>query len=123
MAPTSDELAKDRTDLAEDRTLLANERTFAGWMRTGLAAIGIALGFQALFGQIEPTWAPKVVASAILAVGVLIFAIARQRAVAVVDRLNTHRIEPFSKHHLSLLAALLAASAVALGAMIWIITW
>ena len=54
---TSEELARDRTDLAEDRTILANERTFAGWMRTGLATIGIALGFQALFGRVDPTWA------------------------------------------------------------------
>ena len=52
-------LAEDRTDLAEDRTLMANERTFTGWMRTGLACLGLALGFQAVFGKIEPVWLPK----------------------------------------------------------------
>lgn len=121
--PSTEELAEDRTDLAEDRTVLANERTFAGWMRTGLATIGIALGFQALFNQIQPEWAPKLIASAILAVGVLIFWIARQRGVKVIDRLNTHRIERFSKSHLTLLAALLGSCAVALGVVIWIVEW
>ncbi|MBB3991179.1 DUF202 domain-containing protein [Croceicoccus naphthovorans] len=44
-----DDHAERKTDLAEDRTLLANERTFAGWVRTGLASVGIGLGFHALF--------------------------------------------------------------------------
>ena len=47
-------LAEERTNLAEDRTILANERTFAGWMRTGFAAVAVGLGFQALFSQMEP---------------------------------------------------------------------
>ena len=46
--------AEDRTDWAEDRTAMANERTFAGWMRTALAAIGIGIGFNALFDKLEP---------------------------------------------------------------------
>lgn len=121
--PSTEELAEDRTDLAEDRTVLANERTFAGWMRTGLAAIGIALGFQALFSRIEPSWAPKLIASAILSVGVVIFWIARERAVKVIDRLNTHRIERLTKSHLTLMAALLGSCAVALGGVIWIVEW
>lgn len=50
----SSNLARARTDLAEDRTVLANERTFGSWMRTGFAAIGIGLGFHALFGRIHP---------------------------------------------------------------------
>lgn len=57
------DLASTRTDLAEDRTVLANERTFAGWMRTGLAAVGIGLGFNALFGKMEPEWLPKLIAT------------------------------------------------------------
>ena len=55
--------------------------------------------------------------------GVIIFYIARQRAVAVVDRLNTHRVDPFSKRHLTLLALLLGVCAVGLGVMIWLISW
>ncbi len=43
------EMAEERTSFAEDRTLLANERTFAGWAKASFAAIGLGLGFQALF--------------------------------------------------------------------------
>ena len=60
------ELAEDRTHWAEDRTSLANERTFAGWMRTGMAAIGVAIGLKAVFGAFEPTWMAKAVASIFL---------------------------------------------------------
>ncbi|MDF1729557.1 MAG: DUF202 domain-containing protein, partial [Sulfitobacter sp.] len=43
------ELAEDRTDWAEDRTILANERTFAGWMRTGMASLAVAIGLKAVY--------------------------------------------------------------------------
>ena len=56
--------AEVRTDLAEDRNIMAMERTFAGWMRTAFAAIGIGLGFRALFGAWDPSWVPKLIASA-----------------------------------------------------------
>ncbi|RYF18599.1 MAG: DUF202 domain-containing protein, partial [Oxalobacteraceae bacterium] len=46
--PARTELAQDRTDFAEDRTVLAHERSFASWMRTGMASVGIGLGFNAL---------------------------------------------------------------------------
>ena len=74
-----EKLAEARTDMAEDRTILANERTFAGWMRTGLAAVGIGLGFNALFQRIEPAWVPKAIATIILAIGIFIFVSAERR--------------------------------------------
>ena len=46
------EYAQDRTEFAEDRTLMANERTFAGWMRTGLAAVGVRAGLQRVVRRI-----------------------------------------------------------------------
>ena len=46
----SNDLAENRTDWAEDRTILANERTFAGWMRTGMASLAVAIGLKAVFG-------------------------------------------------------------------------
>ena len=60
---TKPELAQERTDMAEDRTVMANERTFAGWFRTGYAAVGIGLGFQALFVQMDPPWVPRAIAT------------------------------------------------------------
>ena len=49
----SHDLADARTAWAEDRTVLANERTFAGWMRTGMACIALALGLKAVFKDTE----------------------------------------------------------------------
>ena len=77
------DLAQDRTDWAEDRTILANERTFAGWMRTGMASVALALGLRAVFGSFEPTWVPKAVASGFILTAIMIFWAARQSACAV----------------------------------------
>src|SRR5688500_4008837 len=79
-----------RTELAEDRTVLANERTFAGWMRTSLACIAIGVGFHALFGKVEPSWLPRLIASAFLVLAVLVIVLAERRATAVNKRLNSH---------------------------------
>ena len=57
------DLASARTDLAEDRNIMAMERTFAGWMRTAFAAIGIGLGFKAVFGAFDPPWLAKAIAT------------------------------------------------------------
>ena len=91
---SSNELAKDRTDWAEDRTLMANERTFAGWMRTGLAAVGIGLGFNALFGKLEPAWIPRAIASVFIAIGILIFWVAQRNGCKVQSRLQAHQAKP-----------------------------
>ena len=82
MADTEDRkaLAAERTDYAEDRTVLANERTFAGWLRTGLAAMGVGVGFNALFGRLEPDWVPKAIATLLLAIAIVIFFAAERRA-------------------------------------------
>ena len=73
MNKSSNDLAEQRTDWAEDRTIQANERTFAGWMRTGLASVGLGLGFQAIFRATEPTWAAKSVATIFICIGIFIF--------------------------------------------------
>jgi putative membrane protein len=85
-------LSEERTDLAEDRTMLANERTFAGWIRTGLAAIGVGLGFNALFYSLEPAWMPRAIASALLLLATLIFVAAERAACAVSARLHPHHV-------------------------------
>jgi putative membrane protein len=113
------DLAEDRTDWAEDRTLLANERTFAGWMRTGLAAVGVALGLKALFGSFEPTWIPKAVSSVYVCVGVLIFWAAWSNARRTTARLDEHATSSQSTARLSLIAGTMAAASAATGAILW----
>lgn len=115
------ELAQDRTDLAEDRTLLAHERSFAGWVRTGMAAVGIGLGFNALFQMLEPSWVPKAIATIFLVIAVFVFISAERRASRAIGRLEAHRIAALAPMRLRLLTWVLASATAALGAAIWVL--
>lgn len=124
----SDELAEDRTDLAEertdwaeDRTVLANERTFAGWMRTGLAAVGIGLGFNALFGKLQPFWLPRAIASLFILIGIFIFYMAQRNGCRVQDRLSAHDATPMQGMNLRLIASAMAFGSFSLGVGMWLI--
>jgi putative membrane protein len=115
------ELAEERTDYAEDRTVLANERTLAGWLRTGLAAVGIGVGFNALFKEINPVWVPKAIATLIIVIGVFIFLTAAQRACRVVSRLTTHEVKTVGSSNAWLLSSLLSIASLALIVGIWLL--
>lgn len=119
-AQPSAEPARFRTDLAEDRTVLASERTFASWLRTGLAAIGIALGFHALFGRIQPVWLPRAVATAFLVIAVIIFVAAERRACAVRARLHPHEVETIKITRIRLITIVAVLATVALAAGLWL---
>lgn len=116
-----EELAEDRTDLAEDRTILSHERSFAGWMRTGMAAIGIGLGFNALFGSIDPVWVPKAIATAFLIVSAYIFLSAEQRARRILGRLDTHEVSTLTPVRIRILSWFLTLLSAALAAAIWLL--
>ncbi|MGR3485131.1 MAG: YidH family protein [Paracoccaceae bacterium] len=118
-APDKNRLAKDRTDWAEDRTVLANERTFAGWMRTGMAAVALALGLRALFDEFEPAWLPKVVASFLIAIAIGVFLSAWRNSAAAGRRLHEHATESKSDAAMGLISAALSLAAVATGAILW----
>lgn len=118
--PDGNSLAQDRTDWAEDRTIMANERTYAGWMRTGLATVGIGIGFNALFTKIEPEWLPRAMASAFILVGIFIFYAARRKSCAVMKRLSSHQARPIKSRQINFIALLLSAASLALLAGIWI---
>lgn len=112
--------AEDRTDWAEDRTVLANERTFAGWLRTGLASAGIGLGFNALFGKLEPAWFPKTLATLFIMAAVFIFWLAQHQAVSVNERLDCHEVKPIKGAYIRLIAAAMALGSTALAIGIWV---
>ena len=117
--PSRGKLAEDRTDLAEDRTLLAHERSFAGWVRTGMAAVGIGIGFNALFQTLQPSWVPKAIASAFLLIAGFIFLSAERRASRAIRRLEAHRIAALGPVKLRLMTWVLTAATMALGVAIW----
>ncbi len=116
---TKNDLAEKRTDWAADRTLLANERTFAGWMRTGMAAVGVAIGLKAVFGSFEPTWMAKAVATLFLVAAVFIFGQARRQAGKAIDALNETAADPVSKRAFTLTALTMTVGSIATGAILW----
>lgn len=116
-----DDVTQDRTSLAQDRTLLANERTFAGWVRTGLAAVGIGVGFHVLFREMEPSWIPRGIASLFLVIAVAAVVAAERRACAVMDRLEPHVISSARPMNFRLVTLGVAAGALALIAAIWLV--
>lgn len=119
MSHDKQDMAEDRTDWAEDRTILANERTFAGWLRTGMGSIAVAVGLKAVFGDFEPTWLAKVVATIFLFAALLIFWGARRQAANTRDRLTDRSVSPVSIRHMTVLAVTFAVGAVATGVVLW----
>jgi len=115
------ELAADRTDLAEDRTAMANERTFAGWARTAMAAIGIGLAFNALFQSMEPVWAPKLIATIFMGLGIFLVVAAERRACATSHRLTTHAVKSVPQMNLRVMAWAISLATVGLIAGIWLL--
>lgn len=112
---------EQRTDLAEDRTVLANERTFAGWFRTGFAAVAIGLAFHALFIRMEPPWVPRAIATLFVCIGIFLFIAAERRACRVLARLSAHQVKAFNHWRLRLMAYAATAGALALIAAMWLL--
>lgn len=115
----SRELARDRTELAEDRTVLAHERSFASWLRTGMAAVAIGLGFHAIFKAVEPTWAGKAIASAFLLIAIAIFYSAQRRARGVLDALAPNKVVALKPIRIRALSFALMGATLALMLAIW----
>ena len=117
----SNDLAENRTDWAEDRTILANERTFAGWMRTGMASLAVAIGLKAVFGDFDPTWAAKSVATIFVVAAVYIFWAAHDAATKTLDRLNDHHANAQPNARMKTLAVIFSFASVAVGGILWML--
>ncbi len=119
LAEKRTDFSEYRTDFAEDRTLMANERTFAGWLRTGLASVGIGIGFNALFSKMEPDWLPRAIATCFIIAGLMIFYLAERNASAVLKRLDMHSIKPLNRMNLRLVAGVMALGSLSLLFGLW----
>ena len=111
--------AENRTDWASDRTILANERTFNSWMGTGLGAVGVAIGLKAVFGDFEPTWAAKAVASVFLGIAIVVFWAARNQARKTISSMKNYDAAPMPTKNFTLLASLMTLATLAVGAILW----
>lgn len=115
------DMAGTRTAWAEDRTLLANERTFAGWMRTGMASIALALGLKAVFKDTEHPLIAKGAAEMFILIAILIFWSAVAKSRKAQKRMNSHDIAAQSHKRMQLLAILLTIAALVTGAILWLL--
>ena len=116
---TETEWAEHRTDWAEDRTILANERTFAGWMRTAFAAIGIGLAFRAVFGEFDPPWLARAIATAFILLGAAVSFTAERRACKTFNRLTSHLLDAPEIPSIRWLGWGVTAGAVFLAGSLW----
>ena len=107
--------------MAEDRNIMAMERTFAGWMRTAFAAIGIGLGFRAVFGEFEPPWLAKAVATLFIIGGGWLAITAERRACRTMARLDSHQYEGISRPNFRIMAFAVATGSAVLTAGLWIL--
>ena len=114
-------LAQERTKWAEDRTLLASERTFSSWMGTGLGSLGLAVGMQAVFGAMQPTWIAKSAATIFVLIAIFLFWTALNNAQQTLQRLNSNSAEPVSGRNLAIIAYLLSAGAMGAGIVLWLV--
>lgn len=114
-------MAEDRTDWAEDRTIMALERTFAGWMRTAFAAIAIGIGFRALFGEFEPPWLAKAIATMFISLAIVFAISAERRACKAFKRLSSHAIDSPKLPNIKLVAWSIAAGAATLIVALWVL--
>lgn len=117
----STEWAEFRTDLAEDRTIQATERTFAGWLRTGFAAIGVGIAFHVVFGEFEPPWLAQAIASLFIVLGMTIAFTAERRARSSFSRLSSHEIDRPETPNIRWMSWSIIVGGLALIAGIWIL--
>jgi putative membrane protein len=86
-----------------------------------MAAVGIGLGFNALFDALEPAWVPKAIATAFLLIAIFIFVSSERRSRRVTGRLEAHAIRELKPVKMRILTAALVFATAALIAAIWIL--
>jgi putative membrane protein len=113
--------AERRTEFAEDRTIQATERTFAGWLRTAFAAIAVGIGFHVVFGDFNPPWLARAIATLFIVLGVTIAYTAERRACRTFDRLSTHAIDRLQAPNIRWMSWSVIVGGLVLIAGLWIL--
>ncbi|MFP4406499.1 YidH family protein [Rhodosalinus sp.] len=121
LAEKRTEEAGFRSGAAEDRTLMANERTFAGWLRTALAALAVAIGLHAVFRDVAPSWIPRAVATVFVLAAIAIVLSAARKARKTHRRFSGDRAGLHSDSGFVLIAAAVTAGSAATGVILWLI--
>lgn len=98
---------------------MAIERTMASWMGASFGAIGVGLGFRALFARIEPEWLPKLIASAFMVLAIVLVLSAERRACNALARMSAHAVDAPSSPGLKMSAYGIAFGAFLLIPALW----
>ena len=117
--PRRPDSSEEHLHLAEDQTLMSSERTYAGWLRTALTAVAVALGFTALFRDADAAWVAKAIATLFLLLAIGVLVAADRRAAEVQRRLNAHFITGASRSTIRLITWASAFATLALMGTIW----
>jgi putative membrane protein len=89
-------------------------------MRTSFGSVAIGVGFHALFGELQPNWLPRAIATAFLLLAIALILLAERRAAAVTRRLSPHMIVTARPVNLRLFAAIIVFASLVLIAAIWL---
>jgi len=110
--PSSDDLARFRTEWADERTWMAAERTFAAWVRTGLALVAGGLATARLLTSIEPGWLVRAMGVILIVLGGTIFALGFRTYRELSKDLKEEEIESTAAWFLGLMTLMLLLAAV-----------
>lgn len=90
-------------------------------MRTAFAAIGIGLGFRALFGELEPPWLARAIATLFIALAIVLAISAERRTCRAFTRLSAHAVDTPDLPKLRWLAYSVSVGAAVLIAALWVL--
>ena len=113
--------ADERTDLAEDRTVQATERTFFGALRTAFGAIGVGIAFHVFFGDFQPPWLARGIATVFMVLAAAIAFLAERRARESFKHLSTHEIESVQGPRIKAMSWAVIVAAAILIVGLWIL--
>ena len=84
-----------------------------------MAAVALAIGLRAVFGEFEPTWLAKVVATIFVVLAIFIFWAAQSSARQTLSRLHDNQAHAQPIKRMQIIAVILAFGAVATGGILW----
>ncbi|KIN62405.1 DNA polymerase III subunits gamma and tau [Sulfitobacter noctilucicola] len=84
-----------------------------------MASVAVAVGLRAVFGEFEPTWAAKAVASIFIITAVYIFWAAQSSACQTLSRLNENEAYAQPLKRIRSLALVFSFGALSVGAILW----
>lgn len=84
-----------------------------------MACVALAIGLKAVFRPFEPTWIPKLVATAFVLIAIFIFQAARRQACATHERLSENDAKAQSDSFFKRLSLFLSMVSLMTAAILW----